>query len=138
MSRIRSIALGLAALGLALSLTACAPATTDANAAYCASSAAAQAEVAKLKTLVTSDTATLDQIAAQRDEVAKATKAAAKDAEALADEVKKEIVAADNAFDQTVIAIPGDATVAEASATYQEAVKAWDTAMLSIRAKVGC
>jgi hypothetical protein len=138
MSRIRSFALGVASLGLVLSMTACAPATTDANAAYCTSSAAVQSEVVKLKTLATNSSATLDQLAAQRNEVAKAATAAAKDAEKLGDEVKKEIIAADNAFDMAIKAIPGSATVQEASTAYQAAIDAWDKAMLSIRTKVGC
>ena len=138
MSRTRSFVLGFIGLGLAISMTACAPATADANAAYCTSSAAAQSEVAKLKTMVTSSTATLDQIAAQRDAVAKANVTVNKDAEKLADEVKKEVIAADNAFYQAVRAIPSSATVPEASAAYQAAIKDWDQAMLSIRSKVGC
>ena len=138
MPRIRSFALGLAGLGLAMSMTACAPATADANAAYCASSAAVQSEVAKLKAMATSSTVTLNDLSAQRNEVAKANAAAAKDAEKVGDEVKKEVVAADNAFDQAIKAIPGSATVSEASAAYQAAIKDWDQAMLSIRTKVGC
>jgi len=138
MPRIRSFALGLAGLGLAMSMTACAPATADANAAYCASSAAVQSEVAKLKAMATSSTVTLNDLSAQRNEVAKANAAAAKDAEKVGDEVKKEIASADNAFDQAIKAIPGSATVSEASAAYQTAIKDWDQAMLSIRTKVGC
>jgi hypothetical protein len=138
MPRIRSFVLGVAGLGLALSMTACAPATADANAAYCASSAAVQSEVAKLKAMATSSTVTLNDLSAQRNEVAKANAAAAKDAEKVGDEVKKEIASADNAFDQAIKAIPGSATVSEASAAYQAAIKDWDQAMLSIRTKVGC
>ena len=100
--------------------------------------AAVQTEVAQLKATATSSTATLDQIAAQRKEVAKATQAAAKDGEKLGDEVKKEIIAADNAFDAAIRAIPGSATVEEASAAYQAAIDNWDKAMLAIRAKIGC
>ena len=114
------------------------PATADANAAYCASSAAVQSEVAKLKAMATSSTVTLNDLSAQRNEVAKANAAAAKDADKVGDEVKKEIAAADNAFDQAIKAIPGSATVSEASAAYQAAIKDWDQAMLSIRTKVGC
>jgi hypothetical protein len=88
--------------------------------------------------MATSNTATLNDISAQRNEVAKANTAAAKDAEKLGDEVKKEIIAADNAFDQAVKAIPGNATVQEASTAYQAAIAEWDKAMLSIRTKVGC
>ncbi|MGB7962949.1 MAG: hypothetical protein WCF12_08345 [Propionicimonas sp.] len=90
---IRSTAVLAVVFGVSLSLAGCAPpATGEANAAYCASSAAAQ----------------------------------------------KEVLAADAAFDQAIMAIPGEATVPEAAATYQEAVKAWDAAVATIRSKVGC
>lgn len=136
---IRSTAVFTALLGVSLSLTACAPpATADANAAYCASSAAAQAEVVKLKAMVTSDKATLDTIANQRAAVYTANKVVAKDAEKLAEEVRKEVIAADAAFDSAIMAIPGEATVPEAAAAYQEAVKAWEAAVAAIRSKVGC
>jgi len=138
MPRNRSFVLGLVGLGLAMSMTACAPATADANAAYCTSSAAAQAEVAELKTMVSAKTATLDEISEQREEVSRAVASADRDAEKVGDEIRKEIIAADNAFDQAMRAIPGDATVEEASAAYQAAINEWDQAMLSIRAKVGC
>jgi len=138
MPRPRTFAVGLVGLGLALSLAACVPDPAAANAAYCTSLGAVQTEVAQLKATATSSTATLDQIAAQRKEVAKATQAAAKDGEKLGDEVKKEIIAADNAFDAAIRAIPGSATVEEASAAYQAAIDNWDKAMLAIRAKIGC
>lgn len=138
MPRTRAFVLGLVGLGLATLMTACAPQTAGANAAYCASSATVQSEVAKLKALATNNTTTLNQLAAQRNEVAKANAAAAKDAEKLGDEVKKEIVAADNAFDRAIKAIPGSATVQEASTAYQSAIADWDKAMVSIRTTVGC
>jgi len=138
MPRARSFAIGFAGLGLAVSLTACTPNTASANAAYCTSLGAVQTEVAQLKATATSNTATLDQIAAQRKEVAKATQAAARDGEKLGDDVKKEIAAADQAFDAAIKAIPGSATVQQASAAYQAAIDNWDKAMLAIRAKVGC
>lgn len=139
MSGIRSLIVALAGLWLALSLTACAPATTvDANSAFCQSSAVVQAEVAKLKSLVTSGTATTDQVEEQREVVQKAAEAMATDAAKLGDTVAKAVSAVEQAFDQALRAIPSDMTIDEAAPAYQAAIIAWDAAMVGLRATVGC
>ena len=129
----------LAGIGLALSLSACSSAedTTEANAAFCQSSAATQVKVAKLKTLVTSD-GTVEQVQAQREAIAKAVETSAADAKDLTESVQAEVKAADEAFDAAIGAIPADTPVSDASAQYQAAVVAWDKAVLSIRTEVGC
>ena len=140
MNTTRTITVALAGLGLALSLSACSSNedTTEANAQYCTSSAAAQAEVADLKTLVTGGEATIDDVKAQVESISAATATAAEDAGDLADSVKADIKAADQAFDDAIKAIPGDATLSDAAAAYQSAITAWDAAMVSIRTEVGC
>jgi hypothetical protein len=52
--------------------------------------------------------------------------------------VKADIKAADDAFDDAIAAIPGDATLSEAAAAYQAAIDAWDAAVASIRTDAGC
>jgi hypothetical protein len=140
MSTARTITAALAGLGLALSLSACSSSedTADTNAQYCTSSAAAQAEVADLKTLVSGGGATIDDVKAQVESIGTATATAAEDAADLADSVKADIKAADQAFDDAIKAIPSDATLADAAAAYQSAITAWDAAMVSIRTEVGC
>ncbi|MGB7979948.1 MAG: hypothetical protein WCF36_04040 [Candidatus Nanopelagicales bacterium] len=135
----RTITATLAGLGLVLSLTACSSDdTAETNAQYCTSSAAAQAEVAELRTLVTGGEATIDDVKAQVQAIGTATATAAQDAADLADAVKADIKAADDAFDDAIAAIPGDATLSEAAAAYQAAIDAWDAAMASIRTNAGC
>ena len=140
MSTARSITATLAGLGLALSLSACSSSddTAETSAQYCTSSAAAQAEVAELKTLVGSGEATIDDVKAQVESIGTATATAAEDAADLADSVKADITAADKAFDDAIKAIPGDATLSDAAAAYQSAITAWDAAMVSIRTEAGC
>ena len=136
----RSITATLAGLGLALSLSACSSSddTAETNTQYCTSSAAAQAEVAELRTLVTGGEATIDDVKAQVGAIGTATATAAEDAADLADAVKADIKAADQAFDDAIKAIPGDATLSEAAAAYQAAMDGWDAAMASIRTEAGC
>lgn len=139
MSTARNITAALAGLGLALSLSACSSEdTAETSAQYCTSSAAAQAEVAELKTLVGGGEATIDDVKAQVESIGTATATAAEDAADLADSVKADITAADKAFDDAIKAIPGDATLTEAAAAYQSAITAWDAAMVSIRTEAGC
>lgn len=138
MMRVRSFAVGLASLGLVVSLSACSPDTAESNTAYCTGSAAVQSEVAKLKSMVTDGSFTLDEISAQRDAVASAVAAAADDAEKLADDVKKEIEAADGDFDEAIKAIPADATLMEAATAYKAAIAAWEEDLKSIKGTLGC
>ena len=140
MSTARSITATLAGLGLALSLSACSSSddTAETSAQYCTSSAAAQAEVAELKTLVAGGEATIDDVKAQVESIGTATATAAEDAADLADSVKADMTAADKAFDDAIKAIPGDATLSDAAAAYQSAITAWDAAMVSIRTEAGC
>lgn len=129
----------VAGLGLALTLSACSSSkdTTDANAAYCASSATVQSEMAKLKTLVAGN-ATIEEINDQRKVVADAVEQASQDADDLADEVASDVIAADQAFDDAINDIPEDATLAEARAPYQAAIDAWNASIASIRSDLGC
>lgn len=139
MTHARRITVTLAGLGLALSLAGCSSEdAAEANAEYCTASATVQSEVAKLKTLVTSGDATVDQVNEQRQAIAKANEEAQGKAGDLGDAVKKEIQAADKAFDDALAAIPGDATIPEAADQYRAAVDAWDAAILGIRSEVGC
>ena len=140
MRTVRTITATLAGLGLALSLSACSSDddTAETNAQYCTSSAAAQAEVAELRTLVTGGEATIDDVKAQVESIGTAAATAAEDAADLADAVKADIKAADDAFDEAIAAIPGDATLSEAAGAYQAAMDAWDAAMASIRTEAGC
>lgn len=142
MSTARTITATLAGLGLglALSLSACSSDddTAETSAQYCTSSAAAQAEVAELRTLVTGGQATIDEVKAQVQTIGAATATASEDAGDLADSVKADITAADEAFDDAIAAIPGDATLTEAAAAYQAAIDAWDASMVSIRTEAGC
>jgi len=132
-------ALMLAGLGLAVSLTACSSNddTTETNAEYCAASATVQSEVAKLKTLVTSN-ATIDEINDQKQAVATALAQADDAADGVAESVRTDIIAADKAFDEAIDDIPNDATLAEAKAPYQAAIDAWNASMASIRSELGC
>ena len=140
MGTARTITVTLAGLGLALSLSACSSSddTAETSAQYCTSSAAAQAEVAELKTLVTGGEATIDDVKTQVQAIGAATATASKDAADLADSVKADIKAADDAFNDAIGNIPGDATLTEAAAAYQAAIDAWDAAMVSIRTETGC
>ena len=86
MSTAHSITATLAGLGLALSLSACSSEdTAEPSAQYSTSSAAAQAGVAKLKTLVGGGEATIDDVKAQVESIGTATTTAAEDATDLAD-----------------------------------------------------
>ncbi len=139
MTHPRRVTATLATVGLALSLAACSSAdTAEANAEYCTASATAQSEVAKLKTLVTSGNATVDQVNEQRQAIAGAVEEAQGKAGDLGDTVKADIQAADEAFDDAIAAIPGDATIPEAADQYRAAVDAWDEAIMAIRSEVGC
>ncbi len=139
----RSMSAALVGLGLALSLSACSSAsdaaeeTAQDNAVYCQSAAEAQAEIAALESLIASD-ATLDQVRDQRDKAVAALKTARDDADDLAESVRNQIDIADEAFDDAMATIPGDATVSQAAAAYNEAIKAWNAALLGIRSDVGC
>ncbi len=142
--RITKAAAAVAGIGLALSMSACSTSSEAAeetaadNAAYCQASATAQFEAAALKALVTNGDATLDQIQEQKDTLVDAVGSAQEAAADLADSVRNQIEIADEAFDDAVGAIPGDATLSEAVPAYRSALDAWDTAMLSIRTEVGC
>ena len=135
----RTITATLAGLGLVLSLSACSDGdTAEASAAYCASSAVVQGEVADLKTLVSGGQATIDEVQTQVQAIGAARVQALGDAADLAESVRNDIKAADDAFDKAVAAIPGDATLSEAADSYQAAIDAWDAAMASIRTEAGC
>ncbi len=140
---IRRTTAALAGIGLVLSLSACSTSSDAAeetaadNAAYCQASATAQSEAAALKSLVTSD-ATLDQIQEQKDTLVDAVESAQEAAADLADSVRNQIEIADDEFNDAIEAIPSDATLSEAVQVYQSALAAWDVALLSIRADVGC
>ncbi len=140
MIRARAITATVATLGLALSLASCSSGedTAEGSEEYCTSSAAAKAEVAELRTLITGGQATIDDVKTQVRAIGSATAAAAEDAAGLADSVKADIKAADDAFDAAIADIPGDATLTEAAAAYQSALEAWDAALLSIRTEAGC
>jgi hypothetical protein len=129
----------LAGFGLVLSLAACSnDDTAETSAAYCESSAVVQTEVAELRTMISGGSATLEEVQAQVRTIGDASTAAAIDADDLADSVREDVIAADNAFDAAIQAIPSDATVAEAASQYQAAIAAWDAAVLSIRTEAGC
>lgn len=128
-----------AALGLALSLSACSEeSTTDANATYCEKQAAVQAEVAGLRSLVTSGDATVEQVQEQREAIAAALDDSQGAAGGLADSVRNDVQAADDTFTSAVDAIPGDASLATAAQDYASAIQAWNASVDSIRAEVGC
>jgi len=133
-------AAAVAGLGLALSLSACSSRgdTAETNAAYCESAANVQTEVAALRTLVTGGDATVDQVQEQRDAIASAVQDAQDQAGSLADSVQADIKAADGTFDAALQAIPGDATLPQAAASYAAAIQAWDASVKAIRAEVGC
>jgi len=133
-------AAAVAGIGLALSLSACSSSgdTAETNAAYCGSAANVQTEVAALRTLVTGGDATVDQVQEQRDAIASAVQDAQKQAGSLADSVQADIKAADDTFDAALQAIPGDATLVQAAASYAAAIQAWDASVKAIRAEVGC
>lgn len=133
----RAAVVGVAAL--ALSLTACSSSsTTDVNKAYCDANAVAQSEVAKLKSLVESGNATVADVQKQVGKVKEAAEKANKEAGKLQDSVQKDIKSADESFSKAVDAIPGDATLNEASTKYQQAVADWEQSVTQIRADVGC
>ena len=133
-------AAAVAGIGLALSLSACSSNgdTAETNAAYCESAANVQTEVAALRTLVTGGDATVDQVQEQRDAIASAVQDAQKQAGSLADSVQADIKAADDTFDAALQAIPGDATLVQAAASYAAAIQAWDASVKAIRTEVGC
>jgi ABC-type transporter Mla subunit MlaD len=133
-------AAAVAGIGLALSLSACSSSgdTAETNAAYCESAANVQTEVAALRTLVTGGDATVDQVQEQRDAIASAVQDAQKQAGSLADSVQADIKAADDTFDAALQAIPGDATLPQAAASYAAAIQAWDASVKAIRTEVGC
>ena len=133
-------AAAVAGIGLALSLSACSSSgdTAETNAAYCGSAANVQTEVAALRNLVTGGDATVDQVQEQRDAIASAVQDAQKQAGSLADSVQADIKAADDTFDAALQAIPGDATLVQAAASYAAAIQAWDASVKAIRTEVGC
>ena len=133
-------AAAVAGIGLALSLSACSSSgdTAETNAAYCESAANVQTEVAALRTLVTGGDATVDQVQEQRDAIASAVQDAQDQAGSLADSVQADIKAADDTFDAALQAIPGDATLVQAAASYAAAIQAWDASVKAIRTEVGC
>lgn len=130
----------LVGITLTLSLSACSSTqqTTESNEQYCSSSAGVQAEVADLRTLLTSGTATRDDVQLQVESIGNSAKQSALDAADLAESVRADLQAADEAFDAAIDAIPDDASITEAAAAYRAAIDAWDSAVASIRAEVGC
>lgn len=127
------------AAALALALTGCSSnSTTDVNKAYCDANAVAQSEVAKLKSLVEGGNATVEDVQKQIKSVKEAAEKANKEAGELKESVQSDIKTADEAFTKAVDAIPGDATLNEASAKYKEAVAAWEQSVSKIRTDVGC
>lgn len=140
---VKSAALSMVGLGLVMSMAACSSASDAAeetaadNAAYCQSSAAAQAELSSLRTLILED-ATVDQVIDQRNTAVDAISDAQQDAVELSDSVRLEIQIADEAFDEAVGEIPGDSSVSDAADSYNAAIDDWDTSLLSIRDGLGC
>ena len=135
----KSVVAGMAGLSLVLTLSACSSNdTAEAKKEYCDANSAVQTEVASLKTLVTGGTATVDDVKKQVDKVKEAASKAADKGKDLADSVKGQIESADEAFTKAVDAIPGDATLQEASTQYQAAVAAWEQSVAKIRSDAGC
>lgn len=131
-----------AAAGLILvaGLSACGSSndTATQNEQYCTSSTTLQAELAKLKTMVTGGQATLNEVQDQVKTVEKAYDTTLNEAKDVPDAAQAEIQSAYTDFVKAVNAIPGTATVDEAAAAYNAAVAAYDTALLKIRTDVGC
>jgi hypothetical protein len=136
----RTTALALATLGLAATLTACADSqdTADANAAFCDANAGVQAEVEALRSLVSSGDVSLETFREQVDQITEASAAANNPAEELAESVRADLRAANEAFSDAVEAIPDDAGLAQAVAAYRAAVAEWESSIEAIRSEVGC
>jgi uncharacterized protein YukE len=134
--RVQRFALTGAAV-LALALSGCASDTADANQEYCDAVASAQSEMTQLKTLIT-DRATADEIRDQAQSVRDAADQARSGADSLSETIRGDIEAANEAFDKAVDDIPGDATLVQAAAQYQDAVRAWEESVQQIRTEVGC
>jgi hypothetical protein len=136
--RVQKFALTGAAV-LALALSGCSSSSTaDANQEYCDAVTSAQSEVGQLKSLITGGDATLDDVRSQADAVRDAADQAGSGADSLSESVRADIEAANEAFDKAVGDIPGDATLAQAAAQYQDAVRAWEESVQQIRTEVGC
>jgi hypothetical protein len=135
----RAAAASLAAIGLALSLTACSTddSVEDINAEYCAGQAKVQEEVDELQALIATD-ATTEELKAQRDFVLSAIQANSVPVSQLSQEVRDEVEAADAAFTEAVNAIPDSATPAEAAVSYAAAIDAWETAVGEVASETGC
>lgn len=136
--RVQKFALTGAAV-LALALSGCSSnSTADTNQAYCDAVTSAQSEVSQLKSLITGGDATLDDVRSQADAVRDAADQAGSGADSLSESVRADIAAANEAFDKAVGDIPGDATLVQAAAQYQDAVRAWEESVQQIRTEVGC
>ena len=144
MSMIRRVTTALVGVGLALSLTACAStatSTTDAtaaNEAYCASSQAVLSELSTLKDMVTSGDSTRNEISDQGTAVVDAATSAYRASDNLAESVRADIQAADQAFREAIRAIPRNSTVAEATQAYMAAMDAYNTSIDAVRTSLDC
>jgi hypothetical protein len=132
-------AAAIAAIGLALSLSACSSSgdTASANAAYCEGAAKVQSEVDQLQTLLKGG-ASAEAVKAQAGMVQSAIEANSVPLSQLTKSVKDEIAAADQAFSDAVQAIPEGTPVAEAAPQYKAAIDAWNASIESTKGEVGC
>lgn len=143
MSRIRRVAVSLAGIGLALSVSACtSPTTTDAttaNAAYCTSSKAVLSELSTLKDMVASGDSTRNEISDQGQVVVEAAVTAYRDSNNLSESVRADIQAADKAFRDAIRAIPSTtSSVSEAAQAYKAAMDTYNTSIDAVRASQDC
>lgn len=134
------MAAALAGIALVMSLSACSTAddSADPSQAFCQSLGAVRAEVAELKSLVSSRQGTLEEIQLQRDAIGSAMRGAAADARTLADSVRAEVEAADATFEAAIRAIPADVSFSEVRLQYRAAIETWDTTVKSIPREIGC
>lgn len=109
-----------------------------ASEAFCTSSAALKTELGDLRTLVTGGGVTAEELQAQRAELATAGDQTRTDAQALDTAVRAEVLAAQEAFQTAIFAIPADATGVPEAAAYVAAAAAFGTALDGIDDQVGC
>jgi hypothetical protein len=137
--KITRTAAALAGIGLALSLSACSSSgdTSDANAAYCEGAAKVQTEVDTMAGLI-QDGSSVDLVKAQWGAVQAAIEANSVPLSQLTKSVQEDIAAADDALTAAVAAIPEGTPPAEAAPQYKAAIDAYNTAITTVKAEVGC
>lgn len=151
MSTLRSVAAALAAIGLAVSLTACSSSESDSPddgptslaptaeipTEYCDGADQVRTELERFSSLVDEGAPDV-ALKEQRDFVLAAIQANSVALSQLPEETRAELDVANTGFQESVEAVPEDASPEDAAAAYGDAIQALDAAVADAEAEVGC